>query len=369
MRRAYDVAIIGAGIAGLGTAAELAGRGMNVALFERAECGAATSAGSLRIMHGGMRYLQQLDFARVFQSVRAQAELLRDFPHLVKPLHCLLALEPSGLRSRIPMFAAAVLYRACRSVALRSLPAAVRLPPPALMDDYELPDAISALARPNGFFSWWDAQLLSHHALVEELLLQLKSKGGDLFNNHPIRALSSHSDRWVLCSEQGSEHAARWVIDLSGRSVGSLHPSRPFADVAWSRAFNVLLDAPMPGGEAIAFNGEHGKSFFLVGRDDHSALGTGYLPCTGVFPIRVESEEVESFLEDARTARPELAILHRPIVQLEVGSIPVRMWQGKRPSFFGLDRIFCEGRYIAAMVTKYTTFRVLAKKIARLCES
>ncbi|MBN8551177.1 MAG: FAD-dependent oxidoreductase, partial [Deltaproteobacteria bacterium] len=100
---AVDIAVIGGGISGLGVALEAALNGFEVALFEKGPLASATSANSLRIMHGGIRYLQQMNLPRVMESVRAQAELLADFPDIVRPLPCVMPLTSGGLKSAVPM--------------------------------------------------------------------------------------------------------------------------------------------------------------------------------------------------------------------------------------------------------------------------
>jgi len=61
-------------------------RGLTVGLIERGDFGAATSAGSLKLVHGGLRYLQHLDFARMRLSIQERRNFLRMAPHLVHPL-------------------------------------------------------------------------------------------------------------------------------------------------------------------------------------------------------------------------------------------------------------------------------------------
>ena len=86
----FDVAIIGGGIIGCGIARDAALRGLRVALFERADFGSGTTSASTRIVHGGLRYLEMLDFRLVRLDLRERETLLRIAPHLVKPLEFLI---------------------------------------------------------------------------------------------------------------------------------------------------------------------------------------------------------------------------------------------------------------------------------------
>src|SRR2546426_6489103 len=88
--KVYDLLIIGGGIYGACVAWEAALRGLSVALVEKADFCAATSANSLKIIHGDFRYLQHADFKRMRESIRERMTLMRIAPHLVHPLPVLI---------------------------------------------------------------------------------------------------------------------------------------------------------------------------------------------------------------------------------------------------------------------------------------
>ncbi|GAA1638772.1 glycerol-3-phosphate dehydrogenase [Georgenia ruanii] len=79
----YDLAVVGAGINGLAIAREAAMRGLSVLLVERDDLGARTSSISTRLIHGGLKYLERLDFRLVMESIRERKVLLQQAPHLV----------------------------------------------------------------------------------------------------------------------------------------------------------------------------------------------------------------------------------------------------------------------------------------------
>jgi len=82
----FDVLVIGGGITGCGVARDAAMRGLTVALFERDDFASGTSGRSSRLVHGGIRYLEQGRLHLVHESIRERQTLLRIAPHLVKPL-------------------------------------------------------------------------------------------------------------------------------------------------------------------------------------------------------------------------------------------------------------------------------------------
>ncbi len=82
----WDVAIIGGGATGVGTALEAASRGYKVVLIEQSDFGKATSSRSTKLAHGGVRYLQQGNISLVFEALKERGILLNNAPHLVHEL-------------------------------------------------------------------------------------------------------------------------------------------------------------------------------------------------------------------------------------------------------------------------------------------
>ena len=92
----YDVVVVGGGITGAGVALDAASRGLRTALVERGDFASGTSSKSSKMVHGGLRYLQQHDFGLVRQSLTERRLLLQNAPHLVEPLTLLVPLFGKG---------------------------------------------------------------------------------------------------------------------------------------------------------------------------------------------------------------------------------------------------------------------------------
>jgi glycerol-3-phosphate dehydrogenase len=91
---AFDIVVIGAGVVGCGAALDAAARGLKVALVEQRDFAAGTSSRSSKLIHGGLRYLEQLEFGLVREALRERGLLLtRLAPHLVKPVPFIAPLE------------------------------------------------------------------------------------------------------------------------------------------------------------------------------------------------------------------------------------------------------------------------------------
>src|SRR3954463_12143847 len=82
----YDVLVVGGGITGCGVALDAASRGLRTALVERDDFASGTSSKSSKLVHGGLRYLQQGEVRLVYQALRERQRLRKNAPHLVKVL-------------------------------------------------------------------------------------------------------------------------------------------------------------------------------------------------------------------------------------------------------------------------------------------
>ena len=81
-----DLLVIGGGINGCGIARDAAGRGLSVTLVEQGDLAGATSSWSSKLIHGGLRYLEQYEFRLVREALQEREVLLRLAPHIIRPL-------------------------------------------------------------------------------------------------------------------------------------------------------------------------------------------------------------------------------------------------------------------------------------------
>ncbi|WP_428032412.1 glycerol-3-phosphate dehydrogenase [Ancylobacter sp.] len=93
----YDLAIIGGGVNGCGIARDAAGRGASVVLLEQGDFAGATSSASTKLIHGGLRYLEQYEFRLVHEALAEREVLWAIAPHIIRPLRFVLP-HHAGLR-------------------------------------------------------------------------------------------------------------------------------------------------------------------------------------------------------------------------------------------------------------------------------
>jgi glycerol-3-phosphate dehydrogenase len=91
-RETFDVLVVGGGVTGAGVALDAASRGLRTALVEKDDFASGTSSKSSKLVHGGIRYLQQREFRLVYENLAERQRLLENAPHLVAPLPFLIPL-------------------------------------------------------------------------------------------------------------------------------------------------------------------------------------------------------------------------------------------------------------------------------------
>src|SRR5260370_759304 len=95
----FDLLVLGGGITGAGVALDAALRGLRVALIDKGDFASGTSSVSSKLFHGGLRYLEYGDFPLVYEALHERHLLLRNAPHLVRPLRFVL---PFYRGARVP---------------------------------------------------------------------------------------------------------------------------------------------------------------------------------------------------------------------------------------------------------------------------
>jgi glycerol-3-phosphate dehydrogenase len=109
-QQTFDLVIIGGGITGAGIARDAAMRGLSVVLLEKGDFASGTSSRSSKMIHGGLRYLKQLQIRLVRESLREREVLLKIAPHLVHPFPYILPVYEGGPNTRLQLKVGLVAY-------------------------------------------------------------------------------------------------------------------------------------------------------------------------------------------------------------------------------------------------------------------
>jgi glycerol-3-phosphate dehydrogenase len=334
----HDLIVVGGGIYGIALALEAARRGLKALLVERADYGGATSWSNLRILHGGLRYLQSLDLARFYQSVGERRWFLRHFPDLVRPLPCLMPLYGRGLK-RPSVFKAALALNDILSWRRNAgVARTLQLPNGRLAGAAETAALFPAVERQGllGGALWHDAVMLSPERVAIEMLRWACACGASTLNYVEATGLlvKCGAVRGILAHDRigGRELRLRastvinaagpWSRDLA-RRLGSDLPSlfRP------ALAFNLLLDRPPLAEVAIAVEPRRpaAPTYFCLPWKGLVLAGTSYAAMPeGSLEATAGDAQVASFLTDLNAAVPGLKAAPDDVLQVYAGLLPAR---------------------------------------------
>jgi glycerol-3-phosphate dehydrogenase len=358
----FDIAILGGGIAGLGVADACAQRGLAVVALEAHTLAHAASNNTLRIIHGGFRYLQQANLVRVVRSLNDQSYVVRSFPEAVKPLPCLMPLARTGLKSRWPVTAAALMYgavmRTCRS----------SLPSPTVLSAGEvqgLAPELAALA-PRGALCWHDVVMTDPSRIHADLQTKLLSKGVEFREHTRVVAVERDPSGFRILCDNAPEVKAKKVVNTLGAWLGSiavpdsLQGPRP----AWCLGFNIIISKQLHPTHACAVQSSDGRLFFCVPRGSRTAIGTWYVPYGQSLPPHTEGtkppvpeHDISDFIASFNRAFPSFQIHANDICDIDVGILPMKKEGLCGPELYGSEIISSTIGYCEVISTKYTTFR------------
>jgi glycerol-3-phosphate dehydrogenase len=179
----FDVLIVGSGIYGATMARQCALQGLKVALIEKDDFGGATSANSLKIIHGGLRYLQSMDIKRMRQSISARRRLLKIAANSVVPLPCVIATSKRFMRSRLPMGVALMLNNIISWDRNKGLAENSRIPNSKLLSRNDYKKIVNELADDvTGAAFWHDAMALNTERLTLDFILSAAANGACVAN-------------------------------------------------------------------------------------------------------------------------------------------------------------------------------------------
>ena len=337
--RRYDLVIVGGGVYGCMLALESARRGLRPLLLERDDFGQHTSGNWLRILHGGLRYLQALDIRRHVESVRERRWWLRHFPDLVEPLRCVMPLYGQGLR-REPIMAAALAandllswYRNRGVREDRGLPRGRTLSAEAVR-------ALAPSIRTEGLTGgalWYDAVAPRPQRLLMELLRWGAAEGARVNNYVEVTRLTERAGRvtGVVARDRltgGRELtfeapvvvncAGPWASDVAERLDRPVpHTFRP------SLAFNVLFDrAPdFTGAWAVEARENGARTHFVHATQGRVLAGTCHGAVEpGASPAPPGPELIRTFARELDDAMPGLALQSARVLHVFWGLLPVR---------------------------------------------
>jgi glycerol-3-phosphate dehydrogenase len=388
----FDLLVVGGGIHGATIAWDACLRGLSVAIVDRADFGAATSANSLRIVHGGLRYLARGDLPRMLESIRERSTLLRIAPGLVEPLPVLIPTYRMGLRGRGALGTALLVNDLISLNRNRGLQPDRFIPGSRLVSREECLRLFPwfSLRGLTGGALWYDARMRHPERLTLSFVRSAAERGAVPANYVRVDQLLVRDGRaqgaTVTDLERGSQFEIRsraivvaagpWTPELIAGTLGQCYRGpaagralavnvvidRTLADVAVGTQSRSGLDADPVGG---------GRRFlFAAPQNGRTLLGTWYTIADGTRSATPE-QGLRSLVREFNQACPGLELSAHEVARCQWGWLPLKgshEW-GRPTALAERPRIVDHGtahniRHLLSVEgVKYTTARRVAERV------
>ncbi|HEV2716444.1 MAG TPA: glycerol-3-phosphate dehydrogenase/oxidase, partial [Terriglobales bacterium] len=322
----FQVIVIGGGINGVAIARECARGGKRTLLVEQHDFASGTTSRSTRIIHGGLRYLEHGEIGLVRESLRERQRLVREKPHLVRPMHFVLALDEKSRRSALSVRAGLWIYRRLGARGLR---------PESAKDDQRKLERLLDSGRRWSIFSFEDAQCEFPERLIAEWLVEALEAGAVARNHSQVLAVDVRHKRaaGVLLRDRlsGKEERveAAWVVNAAGPWVdrvccqSQIRTEREM--IGGVRGSHIVLPRFAGVPEAAVYTeAVDGRPFFVIPWNEQVLVGTTEVPDRGD-PAKTQpsADEIEYLLQSILKLFPRAGISSRDVLYSFAGIRPL----------------------------------------------
>ncbi|MEM1197591.1 MAG: glycerol-3-phosphate dehydrogenase [Pseudomonadota bacterium] len=273
MQNDFDLLVIGGGINGAGIARDAAGRGASVCLVEKDDLAQATSSASTKLVHGGLRYLEHLEFRLVRESLIERERLLTIAPHIIWPMRFVLP-HDRGLRPKWMLRAGLFLYD--------HLGGRKILPPTKALDLSVPPHGPILEDRLTHGWEYSDCWVEDSRLVVLNAL-DAKERGADIRTRTECIGLERREGAWVatLRDQDGSDSrvTARAVVNAAGpwvdKVLGRALPDKTHSNLRLVKGSHLIFPRLFEGDHCYIFQNRDDRIIFAIPYErDFTLVGT-----------------------------------------------------------------------------------------------
>ncbi len=325
----FDLLIVGGGINGAAIARDAAIRGASVLLVEKDDLGAHTSSASSKLIHGGLRYLENYEFRLVSEALAEREILLRTAPHIVRPLRFVLPDCPA-LRPHWMIRSGLILYDL---FSIRgSLPRSRRV-------GRRESALLAPLKAPRRALSYWDAWVDDSRLAVLNAVAAAE-QGAEIATRTELLSARREGEAWIAELSGGRKVAARAIVNAAGPWVAEVLERRLAGTgagrVRLVKGSHIVVPALWEGDQAYILQQPDGRVVFaLPFKGDFTLIGTTDIPVERPEDSAVSAEEIGYLCEAAGR------YFTRPVVPADI------VW-----SYCGVRALWDDGAADAKSVTR-----------------
>lgn len=289
----FDLLVVGGGINGAAIARDAAGRGLSVLLVEKDDLASHTSSASSKLAHGGLRYLERYEFRLVAESLAERELLLRNAPHLVRPLRFVFP-HALGMRPWWIIRLGLLLYDALalRGSLKRSRGVSRRDPARAPLRD----------GGRRRLLSYWDAWV-DDARLVALNALDAAERGADIRTRTALLSARRVGEAWRAELGDGTSVSAKAIVNAAGPWVSEVLGARlggeSRARVRLVKGSHIVVPSLYEGDHAYILQQPDERIVFALPFEGATLIGTTDVPASGPADERPGADEIRYLCEAA----------------------------------------------------------------------
>jgi len=343
--RGHDLLVIGGGITGACLAWDATLRGLSVALVEKGDFGEATSAASSKLIHGGIRYLQQGLLGKVRESLEERRRFLRIAPHLLRPVPFLVPTYGHGMKGKEVLAAGMAAYGVVGLGVNRGLPPERHVEGARMLSREEVL-RLEPLVRPEGLTGgavFPEIHMHTSERMTLGVVTGAAERGAEVANRVEVTGFLG-DDRCVT-GVRALDHVSGDPLEI--RAKLTVNASGPWAygllerlgggraapgKMRHSKGCHLVLPnltngralalATLQENESIVNRG--GRHIFLIPWRDRTLIGTTNVPFHGEpDELAVTASDIDDFLVEIRTAIPAATLRREDVAHAFAGLYPL----------------------------------------------
>ena len=368
----FDLIVIGGGITGAGIALDATARGLKVALVEMQDFAAGTSSRSTKLIHGGLRYLKQLEFKLVAEVGKERAIVHKNAPHLTKPEYLLLPIITDGSLTKFTARLGMTIYEWLAGVKKQEKHRVLNkmqtmAAEPLLRSDNLLGGILFYEYRTD------DARL------TIEVLKEAVSRGALAINYMKAESFI-YSDAKITglkisdqLHDQTVELKANYIVNATGPwidEVDIIDKPQNQDKLHITKGIHIVVDGNrLPLKQSSYFDTFDKRMIFIIPREGKTYIGTTDTSYSGdLINPNVTIEDVTYLLKCVNAVFPTVQLVNSDIKSSWAGLRPLIQKPGKGPSEISRkDEIFeSESGLITIAGGKLTGYRKMAQRIVDL---
>lgn len=376
----FDVVIIGGGIYGATLAWRASEIGLKVALVEKNDFASGTSSNSQKIIHGGIRYLQNLDFPRIYESVKSRKQLQHIAPHLVQSLKCVMPLYGHGLKGKEAVGLGFNLFRLLNNYLPPNYASSKKLKSTSIsVSDYL--EVVPELRDNNlsGGGLWHDGFCHNTEKFIIDLLRSANKNGAVIANYVSMTNYLIDDNRAVgikafdKLTNVDFEISGDYILDCSGPWINSNLENISREDLRFLLVggINFVTEKLFDHDYAVAIPSNlpnDSRFYFVAPWKNYSIIGTEWFSSERIISKNEAQPFLDKFVGDFDKAFPSVNIKSKKIEQVHLGFVPSDKKVGEKPEPMNHYKILNKNdhgidRLLHIVGVKYTTALDVSDKI------